>query len=87
MQDIVTALNAIAIEYSGRYSNLSEKELSLKPAPGKWSLKEIIGHLVDSAQNNIRRFVTVQYQTNPHVVYGQDTWVSVQSYQHYNGVI
>ena len=29
-------------------------------APGKWSRKEIIGHLVDSASNNHQRFVRAQ---------------------------
>ena len=29
-------------------------------APGKWSRKEIIGHLIDSASNNHQRFVRAQ---------------------------
>ena len=30
------------------------------PAPGKWSPREIIGHLIDSASNNHQRFVRAQ---------------------------
>jgi hypothetical protein len=30
---------------------------SSRPAPGKWSSREIIGHLIDSASNNHQRFV------------------------------
>jgi hypothetical protein len=29
-------------------------------APGKWSRKEIIGHLIDSASNNHQRFIRAQ---------------------------
>jgi hypothetical protein len=52
-----------------------------RPAPGKWSASEIIGHLVDSATTNHRRFVVAQLQ--PDLVfsgYDQDAWVRVQAY-------
>lgn len=53
-----------------------------RPAPGKWSIKEIIGHLIDSACNNHRRFVVAQLK--PGLVfdgYEQDGWVRAQQYQ------
>lgn len=64
---------------------IDEAEASLKPAPNKWSKKEIIGHLVDSACNNQQKFVRTMCQ--PHldfVGYEQDFWVSAQSYQTYS---
>lgn len=51
------------------------------PAPGKWSPREIIGHLIDSAQNNHGRFVRAQL--SPDLIfpgYEQDDWVRVQGY-------
>lgn len=33
---------------------------AIKPASDKWSLKEILGHLIDSASNNHQRFVRLQ---------------------------
>lgn len=50
--------------------------------PGKWSPKEIVGHLVDSAANNHQRFVRAQF-TNDLVCngYDQEAWVSSQHYQ------
>jgi hypothetical protein len=60
-----------------------EEELSKRPAPGKWSKKEIIGHLCDSAMNNIQRFVRGQYETNPQIGYEQDNWVSFGNYNSY----
>ena len=52
-----------------------------KPAPGKWSNKEIIGHLCDSAMINLQRFVRCTYEDNFKLVYEQDEWVATQRYQ------
>ncbi len=52
-----------------------------KPGPDKWSKKEIIGHLVDSAQVNLQRFVRCTYQENFKLTYDQVEWVQVQRYQ------
>lgn len=61
----------------------SEQQLLFKPAPDKWSKKELIGHLVDSAANNHQRFVRAQFET-PVIYYEQDLWVSIQNYQKEN---
>lgn len=53
-----------------------------KPTPNKWSAKEIMGHLIDSAANNHQRFVRAQMQDNLIFQgYQQDNWVKVQDYQ------
>ncbi|MGN8069821.1 DinB family protein [Mucilaginibacter sp. 22184] len=52
-----------------------------RPAPGKWSKKEILGHLIDSAQINLQRFIRCTYEENFRLTYEQDAWVSVQRYQ------
>jgi hypothetical protein len=50
-------------------------------APGKWSPKQIIDHLIDSASNNHQRFVPAQLQNHLRFQgYHQDDWVSVQHY-------
>ena len=54
----------------------------MRPAEGKWSPREIIGHLVDSASNNHQRFVRGQFQdTLVFPGYAQDDWVRAGQYQ------
>jgi hypothetical protein len=59
-----------------------EGELRRKPAPDKWSKKEILGHLIDSAANNHHRFVKAQFMPSPFLVerYMQNDWVEIQNY-------
>ena len=52
-----------------------------KPAAEKWSKKEVIGHLIDSAQINLQRFVRCTYEENFKLVYEQVEWVNAQHYQ------
>lgn len=62
---------------------LDETTAATRPKPGKWSPKEIIGHLIDSAANNHQRFVRAQLGVTalqPYR-YAQDHWVSAQQYQ------
>jgi hypothetical protein len=61
---------------------LPETTITARRAPGAWSVKEIIGHLVDSAANNHQRFVRAQGQADLIFSgYEQDEWVRVQDYQ------
>ena len=67
-----------------RWCNLPEETLTFRPCAEAWSIKEIIGHLIDSASNNHQRFVRLQFE-HPLVFpdYSQDNilWVSIQKYQ------
>jgi DinB superfamily len=54
---------------------------AVRPAPGKWSPREIIGHLIDSASNNHQRFVRGQLQDDlVFAGYAQDDWVRIGQY-------
>ena len=48
--------------------------------PGKWSRKQEFGHLLDSACNNLQRFVRGQYEEQPHIVYDADQWAALQNH-------
>ena len=60
---------------------ISEREAALPRAPGKWSPKHVIGHLIDSASNNHQRFVRAQQGPLAFPPYAQEHWVSCQRYQ------
>ena len=65
-----------------KFSEFDAQTVSTKPAPGKWSKKEILGHLVDSACNNHSRFVRPLFEDGPLklIKYAQDDWVINQKY-------
>jgi len=56
---------------------MSDDVASAATAPGKWSRKQILGHLIDSAANNHQRFVRVEPDG---FKYEQNHWVDVQQY-------
>src|SRR5262245_1775920 len=60
---------------------LSEDQSRLQATVDKWSPKEIMGHLIDSASNNHQRFVRSQF-SNDLVCegYQQADWVRAQHY-------
>ena len=45
-----------------RLAAMDTDRTSAHPAPGKWSPREIVGHLIDSASNNHQRFVRAMFQ-------------------------
>jgi len=60
---------------------LSNAEASLPEREGKWSTKEVLGHLTDSAVNNLARIVRLQITPEAMPAYAQDAWVRLQHYQ------
>jgi hypothetical protein len=68
-------------DFTMRYENLDEAAASQKPNPDKWSRKEILGHLLDSASNNHQRFVRAQYTNETNFIsYDQNECVRIQKY-------
>jgi hypothetical protein len=78
---VAEQLRATVLAASARYAAMPEAEVARKPAPDRWSKKEILGHLIDSAGNNHQRFVRAQLQgqlTFPG--YEQEGWARCQRY-------
>ena len=82
MRAIIERLNYLVQAVPLRVKEFSEQELSSQLL-GKWSKKEILGHLCDSASNNHHRFTKIQFERQPFVVspYSQNNWVLIQDYQ------
>src|SRR6478736_6524805 len=64
-------------------TNIEDSNASLKPSPDKWSKKEILGHLIDSATNNHQRFIRGQFEDVPTISYDQNQWNRLN---HYNEI-
>jgi hypothetical protein len=60
---------------------LSDSQAALPEREGKWSAKEIIGHLTDSAVNNLGRIIRMQIGPERMPGYAQEAWVDLQHYR------
>ncbi len=68
-------------EVARRFAGVDEARTAVRPAPGKWCAREVLGHLIDSACNNHRRFVLAHDPAMTQwEAYQQDPWVSAQDY-------
>ena len=82
MSDYIRELRSAIERASPLLAAISDEESRRQPAPGKWSPREIIGHLIDSASNNHQRFVRARFQDSlVFPGYDQDAWVKVQAYR------
>ena len=84
--DIDAAMQQLEIHietFPGKMKQFVSEELLKRPAPGKWSKQEILGHLIDSAINNLKRFTEIQFLPQPYSVisYRQNELVVVNDYQ------
>ena len=80
--DVINRLKNNIESVPAKFLKFSESELRGKHAPAKWSKKELLGHLVDSAANNHIRFVEAQFDDEPFHMkgYAQNEWVEIQNY-------
>ncbi|MFL6229459.1 MAG: DinB family protein [Pyrinomonadaceae bacterium] len=82
MKDALAEFRQTVETYAPRLLALSESEAARRRDGGEgWSSKQIVGHLIDSAANNHRRFVLAQF-TDDLVFdgYAQGDWVTAQDY-------
>src|SRR5450759_1893844 len=83
-QEIIT----IVREWEPVLMGLSADIISLRKNSQNRTIKQIVGHLVDSASNNTHRIVHLQYQDSPLVfpnyatLGNNDRWIAIQDYQH-----
>jgi hypothetical protein len=79
---IADLLNETVTAVGPKLRALSEADVSTPPASGKWSRKQILGHLIDSAANNHQRFVRTQLLGQYNCLgYEQEGWVCVEDPQ------
>ncbi len=83
MIDIAKKLRSVLEKAAPELRKIPSARAAEKPRPGKWSKKEILGHLIDSAANNHQRFVRSVLQKNRLEIdgYAQNEWVEREGWQ------
>jgi DinB family protein len=82
MQDYTIELLQIVEAATPQLLALGDDASARRRAPGTWSPREIVGHLIDSASNNHQRFVRALWQDDLMFTgYAQAEWVEAQQYQ------
>lgn len=69
---------------SSNFRNIVDFETKISAL--KWSKKEILGHLIDSALHNWKRIAEISFSEKPYklIDYNQDELVKSNAYQHKN---
>ena len=89
-QNIVNEIIAGVTEWEKKFMAFSEKQISIRRNTQNRNIRQIVGHMVDSASNNIHRVVHLQYQKSPflfpnYATYGNnDRWIAIQNYEEEN---
>ena len=81
------AIQSLVMEWESRLAAIDEDILNDRKNRQNRTIKQILGHLIDSASNNLHRTVHLQYQPSPlqfpdYANLGaNDTWIAVQNYR------
>jgi hypothetical protein len=74
-------------EWEPKLTTLSEDIISSNFNSQNRTIKQIVGHMIDSASNNTHRIVHLQYQPSPLIfpdyanLGNNDRWIAIQNYQ------
>lgn len=85
---IVDELGQLLSIWEPKLASLDESVISEKLNRQHRSVRQIVGHMVDSASNNTHRLIHLQYQQSPvqfpnYATQGNnDRWIAIQDYQH-----
>lgn len=83
---ITRELSSLIKEWEPRLSALTDDVVSNRRNSQNRNIRQITGHMVDSASNNTHRIVHMQYQKSPlqypnYATYGNnDRWIDIQNY-------
>ncbi|HKI88412.1 MAG TPA: hypothetical protein VKA38_05245 [Draconibacterium sp.] len=89
-QSVAEEIQALVLEWQPKFISLSEKIISERRNSQNRTIRQIVGHMVDSASNNTHRVVQLQYRELPlrfhnYATFGNnDKWIAIQNYQNEN---
>ncbi len=90
LEDISNDTLLLINELEDILKDLDTDMVSTKRNNQNRTIKQIVGHLVDSASNNTHRIIHLQYQPTPLIfpdyanLGANDKWIAIQDYNNYN---
>lgn len=85
MNNAATRIETAVENWQQRLLDIGPEATFVVPSPGRWSIADVVGHLVDSACNNHQRFVRAQ---NADALifpkYDQNAWVAAANYSNFD---
>jgi uncharacterized damage-inducible protein DinB len=86
-QKICDELSTLISDWEVKFATLPERTITNRKNSQDRSIRQIVGHMVDSASNNAHRVIHMHYQKSP-VNYpdyanlgNNDRWIAIQNYQ------
>ena len=81
LEAVAESISQSVVNFCDRHRQLPEDVAIRKPAESGWTIKEIVGHLIDSAANNHQRItrlqLVVELQFPP---YENETWLAAEKW-------
>jgi hypothetical protein len=84
---VTQGINSRIKTWENKLNGLSAEVVSEKRNSQNRTIKQILGHLIDSASNNTHRYIHLQYQSSPvsfpnYATNGNnDKWIAIQNFQ------
>ncbi len=89
-EPVVQEITALVLEWEPILAGLSHEVIAERRNSQDRTIKQITGHMIDSASNNTHRIIHLQYQPSPLIFpdyahHGNnDRWIAIQQYQQEN---
>ncbi len=89
-EPVIQGIATLVKEWEPRLSVLSHEVIAERRNSQNRTIKQIVGHMIDSASNNTHRIIHLQYQPSPLIfpdyanLGNNDRWIAIQQYQQEN---
>lgn len=86
-ENISEEIKQLVLKWEVKLNSLSEEQITVPKNSQNRNIKQIVGHMTDSASNNIHRVVHLQYRESPvdfpnYATFGNnDKWIAIQNYE------
>jgi hypothetical protein len=86
-EPVIKGILSLTKAWESKFLDLPNDVITKRRNIQNRTIKQIVGHMIDSASNNTHRIVYLQYQSSPlifpnYATHGNnDRWIAIQNYQ------